>query len=228
MVVPHPCADQPSIAAAIHPPISPRSLAPFRAPASVRHRNPNRASGCSRLQLLRWGHRKHLAPVRFERPQRVLPPDLHRGLPHHHGWQSRRADPWVDRCPLRRPLMVRLLNGWAVGFFRISVLVLVHTHGWQRSFQPVTKARIRLFSSGTETTSARCRAWRSMSPNHASCRRRTNTGQMRCWHLNQVQPRGRVRREAHLEPRVFRQPGSYLGGLVHGVVVHHQVQIPWR
>lgn len=123
--------------------------------------------------------------------------------------------------------MVRLLNGWAAGFFRISVLVLVHTHGWQRSFQPVAKARIRLFSSGTETTSARCRAWRSMSPNHASCRRRTNTGQMRCWHINQVRPRGRVRREAHLEPRVLRQPGSYLGGLVRGVVVHHQTQIPW-
>lgn len=38
------------------------------------------------------------------------------------------------------------------------MLVLVHTNGWQRSFQSVTKARIRLFSSGTEVTSARCKA----------------------------------------------------------------------
>lgn len=50
------------------------------------------------------------------------------------------------------------------------MLVLVHTNGWQRSFQPVMKARIRLFSSGTEATSARCRAWRLMIPNHTSTR----------------------------------------------------------
>ena len=52
-----------------------------------------------------------------------------------------------------------------LAFLRLSVLVLVHTKGWQRSFQPVTKARIRLLSPSTEVTSAQCRAWRSLIPN---------------------------------------------------------------
>ena len=57
-----------------------------------------------------------------------------------------------------------------LAFWRISALVLIHTNGWQRAFQPVTKARIFLLSSATEATSARCKAWRSMIPNHTSTR----------------------------------------------------------
>ena len=57
-----------------------------------------------------------------------------------------------------------------MAFLRISVLVFVQMERWQRSFQPVTKVRIFLLSSGTEATSVRCRAWRSMIPNQTSTR----------------------------------------------------------
>lgn len=50
------------------------------------------------------------------------------------------------------------------------MLVLAHTNGCQRFFQPVMKPRIRLFSSGTDATLARCRAWLSMMPNHIATR----------------------------------------------------------
>lgn len=43
--------------------------------------------------------------------------------------------------------------------------------------------------------------------------------------LAQVELRFRDRPEVYLEPGALGQPCLHLGGLVHGVVVHHQVQL---
>ena len=51
-----------------------------------------------------------------------------------------------------------------------SSAVLVHTKGWQRSFQPLMKARILIISSRTEAKVPRRMAWRSMIPNQTSTR----------------------------------------------------------
>ena len=57
-----------------------------------------------------------------------------------------------------------------LAFLRISSAVLVHTNGWQRSFQPSTKARILALRSFTEPKVPRWMAWRSMMPNQTSTR----------------------------------------------------------
>jgi len=49
-----------------------------------------------------------------------------------------------------------------LAFLRISSAVLVHTKGWQRSFQPLTKARIFALRSRTEVKVPWWIAWRSM------------------------------------------------------------------
>lgn len=70
-----------------------------------------------------------------------------------------------------------------IAFLRMSVLVWAHTNGWQWSFQPVPQARISAFSSLTKATSARCRAWRSMIPNHTYTRfsQETEVGMKWSW-----------------------------------------------
>lgn len=91
------------------------------------------------------------------------------------------------------------------------MLVLVHTKGWQRPFHAVTNARILALSSATEATSARCKAWRSTIPNHTPTR---------------FNHEAEVGIEVHPESTVLDQPRLGLGGIVHGVVVHYEVQLP--
>ena len=53
---------------------------------------------------------------------------------------------------------------------RICSAVLVQTKGWQRSFQPLMKARILIIRSRTERKVPRWMAWRSMMENQTSTR----------------------------------------------------------
>ena len=53
---------------------------------------------------------------------------------------------------------------------RIWSAVLVQTKGWQRSFQPLMKARILIIRSRTDGNAPRWIAWRSMIPNQTSTR----------------------------------------------------------
>jgi hypothetical protein len=57
-----------------------------------------------------------------------------------------------------------------LAFVRIWSAVLVQTKGWQRSFQPLMKARILIMRSRTEGNAPRWMAWRSMMENQTSTR----------------------------------------------------------
>ena len=91
----------------------------------------------------------------------------------------------------------------------MSSAVLVQTKGWERSFQPLMKARILVLRSLTDLNTPRRMAWRSRMPNQIS----TRFIQEAWVGVTCTTTRG-----------VGGQPGPDLGVFVGGVVVHHQVQ----
>jgi hypothetical protein len=92
----------------------------------------------------------------------------------------------------------------------MSSTVLVQTKGWQRSFQPVTKARILAFRSRTEPEVPR---WMGLAFDDPEP------------DLDQVQPRSRDGREVGRNPWIGGEPVPDLAPFVGGVVVHHQMQL---
>jgi hypothetical protein len=94
---------------------------------------------------------------------------------------------------------------------RISSAVLVHTKGWQRSFQPSTKARILALRSLTEPKGSAVDglAFDDAEPD-----------------LDEVEPGPRGRGEVGVDSGVVGgEPVANFDTLVGGVVVHHQVQL---